>query len=163
MAALATQQTFQFEDDMRKLRVQRPAFEPASRDYVTDVVFLARVLLDRGVAYERDGSVYFRAGDLWKRSGLPQDEAVALLRPARRSHRRSRQGRPRRRRHLAALGRGRALLGLPVGPGPPGLARRVRRDGHHDLGLGVDVHGGGADLAYPHHAFERPSWKRPPA
>ena len=67
--ALATQQTFQFEDDMRKLRVQRPSFEPASRDYVTDVVFLARALLDRGAAYERDGSVYFRAGDLWARSG----------------------------------------------------------------------------------------------
>ena len=77
-SALATQQTFQFEDDMRKLRVQRPAFEPASRDYVTDVVFLARVLLDRGVAYERDGSVFFRAGDLWKRSGLDQAEALEL-------------------------------------------------------------------------------------
>ncbi len=80
--ALATQQTFQFEDDMRKLRVQRPTFEPASRDYVTDVIFLARALLDRGAAYERDGSVFFRVGDrvdAWAASsGLSRDAALAV-------------------------------------------------------------------------------------
>ena len=101
--ALATQQTFQFEDDMRKLRVQRPAFEPVSRDYVTDVIFLARALLDRGVAYERAGSVYFRAGDLTELSGLTRDAALAGLRPARRPGRRPGQGRSLRRRHLAGL------------------------------------------------------------
>ncbi|MFN8044457.1 MAG: hypothetical protein U0Q08_00100, partial [Dermatophilaceae bacterium] len=58
--ALATQQTFRFEDDMRKLRVRRPTFEPLAREYVTDVIFLARALLDRGAAYEREGTVWFK-------------------------------------------------------------------------------------------------------
>lgn len=73
--ALATQQTFQFNDDMRKLRVMPPAFEPASRDYVTDVIFLARALLDRGAAYERDGTVYFRGDGLAEQSGMTRADA----------------------------------------------------------------------------------------
>lgn len=154
-AALATQQTFQFEDDMRKLRVQRPAFAPASRDYVTDVVFLARALLDRDVAYERDGSVYFRAGDLWERSGLPREEALAQY------HRRGgRADDPAKDDPADAAIWQRSEPGEPAwdspwGPGRPGWHAECAAMATAICGLAVDVHAGGADLAYPHHAYEQ--------
>jgi len=152
--ALATQQTFQFEDDMRKLRVQRPAFEPASRDYITDVVFLARALLDRGAAYERDGSVYFRAGDLWTRSGLSESEALAVY-----GNRGGRTDDPAKDEPADAAIWQRSAPGEPAwespwGPGRPGWHAECAAMATTLLGLAVDVHAGGADLAYPHHAYE---------
>ena len=153
-SALATQQTFQFEDDMRKLRVQRPAFEPASHDYVTDVVFLARALLDRGVAYEREGSVYFRAGDLWKGSGLSESDALAVY-----DARGGRAGDPAKDDPADAAIWQRSEPGEPTwqspwGPGRPGWHAECAAMATTLLGLAVDVHAGGADLAYPHHAYE---------
>jgi len=154
-AALATQQTFQFEDDMRKLRVQRPAFEPASRDYVTDVIFLARALVDAGAAYERDGSVYFRAGDLWQRSGLSEAEALDVY------HRRGgRTDDPAKDAPGDAAIWQRSELGEPAwdspwGRGRPGWHAECAAMATAICGLAVDVHAGGADLAYPHHAYEQ--------
>lgn len=154
-SALATQQTFQFEDDMRKLRVQRPAFEPASRDYVTDVVFLARALLDRGVAYEREGSVYFRAGELWQRSGLAPDEALRVY-----GERGGRTDDPAKDDPADAAIWQRSAEGEPSwespwGRGRPGWHAECAAMATAICGLAVDVHAGGADLAYPHHTYEQ--------
>ena len=152
--ALATQQTFQFEDDMRKLRVQRPAFEPASRDYITDVIFLARALLDRGVAYEREGSVYFRAGDLAASSGLSADEALRVY-----DERGGRADDPAKDDPFDSAIWQRSEEGEPAwespwGPGRPGWHSECAAMATTLLGLSIDVHAGGADLAYPHHAYE---------
>ena len=151
--ALTTQQTFQFEDDMRKLRVQRPTFEPASRDYVTDVIFLARALLDRNRAYEREGSVYFRAGDL-----VPEDmsrgEALEVY-----AERGGRVDDPAKDDPFDTAVWQRSAEGEPAwespwGPGRPGWHAECAAMSTTLLGLSVDVHAGGADLAYPHHAYE---------
>ena len=152
--ALSTQQTFQFEDDMRKLRVQRPSFEPASRDYVTDVVFLARALLDRGAAYERDGSVYFRAGDLITPDELSRGEALEVY-----GARGGRIDDPAKEDPFDAAIWQRSAEGEPAwespwGPGRPGWHAECAAMSTTLLGLSVDVHAGGADLSYPHHAYE---------
>jgi cysteinyl-tRNA synthetase len=152
--ALATQQTFQFEDDMRKLRVQRPTFEPASRDYVTDVIFLARALLDRGAAYERDGSVYFRAAGLATTSELSADEALRVY-----DAHGGRADDPAKDDPFDAAVWQRSAEGEPAwespwGPGRPGWHAECAAMATTLLGLSIDVHAGGADLAYPHHAYE---------
>ncbi len=60
--SLATQQSYRFERDMELLGIARPAFEPRSHDHVDGVIALAVELLARNLAYERNGSVYFRGG-----------------------------------------------------------------------------------------------------
>ncbi len=152
--ALSTQQTFQFEDDMRKLRVQRPTYEPASRDYVTDVIFLARALLDRDAAYERDGSVYFRAGDLYSAPGLARDDALKIY-----DDRGGRADDPAKDNPFdAAIWQTSAASEpaweSPWGPGRPGWHAECAAMATTLLGMSIDVHAGGADLAYPHHAYE---------
>ena len=152
--ALATEQTFQFEDDMRKLRVQRPHFEPASREYVTDVIFLARALLDRGRAYERAGSVYFRAGDLAAEHGLDRDEALAIY-----AERGGRPDDPAKDDPFdsaiwQASSGNEPAWESPWGPGRPGWHAECVAMSTSILGLSIDVHAGGHDLAYPHHAYE---------
>lgn len=153
-SALATQQTFQFEDDMNKLRVQRPAFEPASRDYIIDVVFLARALLDRGEAYERDGSVYYRAGHLWQASGLSEARALEVY-----GERGGRTDDPAKDDPFDAAiwqrsAEGEPAWGSPWGPGRPGWHAECTAMATTVLGLSIDVHAGGEDLAYPHHTYE---------
>lgn len=151
--ALATQQTFRFEDDMRKLRVARPAFEPRAREYVTDVIFLARALLDRGAAYERDGTVWFRGAHVAADAGVAPDEAARLLVAA--------GGEPAERTSDDPLdvavwrrsGPDEPSWSSPWGDGRPGWHAECAAMSTALLGLGIDVQAGGADLAFPHHAY----------
>ena len=149
--ALATQQTAQFEDDMRKLRVRRPSFEPQSREYITEVVFLARALLDTGAAYERDGSVLFRGAEVPERAGLSRSAAEAALEAT--DH-------PNLGDDPLDVPVWQASSGddpawdSPWGPGRPGWHAECAAMATAILGLSVDVHGGGSDLAFPHHAYE---------
>ena len=151
--ALATQQTFRFEEDMRKLKVRRPTFEPLARDYVTDVIFLARALLDRGAAYEREGTVWFRGAHVPAAHGVDATTAAELLtrhggEPADRTcddpldvavWRRSGEGEP--------------AWESPWGGGRPGWHAECAAMATSLLGLGIDVQAGGEDLAFPHHAY----------
>lgn len=48
-----------FEDDMDALRVLRPAVSPRATGHISDAIIWVKDLVDRGYAYETDGSVYF--------------------------------------------------------------------------------------------------------
>lgn len=150
---LATQQTFQFVDDMRKLRVRPPAFEPRSQDYVTEVIFLARALIDRGAAYVHDGHVLFDGSPVAAAAGLEADAALRL----------------RRERGGVTVDGARDPMDVPVwqpsaagepawaspwGPGRPGWHAECAAMATAVCGLSVDVHAGGEDLAFPHHVYE---------
>lgn len=151
--ALATQQTYRFEDDMRKLRVSRPAFEPRAREYVTDVIFLARALLDRGAAYERDGTVWFRGAHVAEAHGLAEDVAIERLV----AHGGEPADKPSDHPLDVAVWRrsasGEPSWSSPWGEGRPGWHAECSAMGTSLLGLGIDVQAGGADLAFPHHAY----------
>jgi cysteinyl-tRNA synthetase len=68
---------------------------------VEQVIRLASGLLDAGVAYAREGSVYFRGGDVADRAGLERAEAIRLSRRVRRPPGRPGQGRSAGHGHLA--------------------------------------------------------------
>ena len=55
---------------------------------------------------------------------------------------------------MAAVAGGRAGLGVALGPGRPGWHIECSAIALRDLGVTLDVHGGGRDLAYPHHECE---------
>jgi cysteinyl-tRNA synthetase len=152
--ALATQQTHQFNDDMRRLRVERPSFEPQSRDYITDVVFLARALLDRGAAYERNGSVQFRGEAAVMAAGLDPEAALAAH-----AARGGRPEDPDKEHPLDAAVWQRSEPGelswaSPWGDGRPGWHAECAAMATTVLGLSLDVHAGGEDLRFPHHLYE---------
>jgi cysteinyl-tRNA synthetase len=153
---LATQQAHQFADDMRRLRVERPAFEPQSRDYVTDVVFLARALLDRGAAYERDGSVWFRGADAVVAAGLDPEQAAQQFSGAPRP---GGQAGPMPDHPLDTPVWQRSAPGelswaSPWGDGRPGWHAECAAMATTVLGPALDVHAGGEDLRFPHHLYE---------
>ena len=152
--SLATQETYRFERDMAQLGVVRPTYEPRSRDYVDEVIVLGDHLLATGAAYERNGSVYFRGTDVASRAGLGRDQAIELARGAA-----GIPDDPDKDDPLDAALWQRSVgdepaWSSPWGPGRPGWHAECTAMSVATFGPTVDVHVGGEDLAFPHHAYE---------
>jgi cysteinyl-tRNA synthetase len=146
-------QQFQFERDMAALNVRAPEHEPRAHRYVEQVIRLASGLLDAGVAYAREGSVYFRGGDVADRAGLERAEAIRLS-----SEYAGRPDDPAKDDPLdtaiwQASEAGHPAWDSPWGPGRPGWHAECAAMAMSVFGPAVDVHAGGADLRFPHHAY----------
>ena len=152
--SLATQQSYRFERDMELLGIARPAFEPRSHDHVDGVIALAVELLARNVAYERNGSVYFRGGAVHETAGIGREEAVSLA-----NERGGHLDDPNKDDPLDAALWVRSIGDEPAWPSPwapgrPGWHAECTAMALTTFGATVDLHAGGADLVFPHHAYE---------
>ena len=150
----AAVQQFHFERDMDALGVRRPAHEPRAHSFVPQVVELAAALLDAGRAYERGGSVYFRGGAVAGAHGLLRDEAERLL-----AQNGGRNDDPAKQDVLdqavwQASAPGEPAWPSPWGPGRPGWHAECTAMALSTYGSSLDLHAGGADLRFPHHAYE---------
>ena len=152
--SLATQQVYRFARDMADLGVSRPTFEPRSHDYVGEVIALTAELVSRDLAYVRNGSVYFRGSEVRVAAGLELEEATTLAR--------ERGGHPddlNKDDPLDAALWQRSIGDEPAWPSPwgrgrPGWHAECSAMALATLGPSIDLHVGGADLAFPHHAYE---------
>ena len=152
--SLATQETYRFERDMASLGVARPSFEPRSRDYVDEVISLAQELVANGTAYERNGSVYFRGADVASAVGLDRERAIGLA-----GEHGGHPDDPDKDDPLDAAVWQRSIGDEPAWPSPwgegrPGWHAECSAMALTTFGPTVDLHVGGADLAFPHHAYE---------
>ncbi|HEY7359905.1 MAG TPA: cysteine--tRNA ligase [Streptosporangiaceae bacterium] len=149
----AAVQQFQFERDMAALNVRAPEHEPRAHRYVEQVIRLASGLLDAGAAYASEGGVYFRGGDVASRAGLERAEAIRLS-----DEYAGRPDDPAKDDPLdtaiwQASEAGHPAWDSPWGPGRPGWHAECAAMAMSVFGPAVDVHAGGADLRFPHHAY----------
>ncbi|MCY7363757.1 MAG: cysteine--tRNA ligase [Frankiaceae bacterium] len=150
----AAVQQFHFERDMDALGVRRPTYEPRAHTYVTQVVELASALLEAGQAYVSGGSVYFRGAHVPGSHGLLRDEALRLL-----ADNGGRVDDPAKADPLdqavwqTSTG-DEPSWPSPWGPGRPGWHAECTAMALSTYGSSVDLHAGGADLRFPHHAYE---------
>ena len=150
----AVYQEFLFEQSMAALRVARPTHSPRARHSVHQVQQLAAALIATGNAYERGGSVFFRGESAVIASGLTRDRARALATdfgddpddPARDDPFDVPVWRPSTERDPA--------WPSPWGWGRPGWHAECAAMAMGTLGSSVDLLVGGADLAFPHHAYQ---------
>src|SRR4051812_2508459 len=151
---LAVLQQFRFDRDMTALGVRSPDHEPRIHRHVEAVVRLAAHLLSLGHAYESGGSVYFRGADVPARAGFDRAQAEALL-----AEHGERPDDPNRADPLDTVlwqraGEGEPAWPSPWGPGRPGWHAGCTAMAMTVLGPVIDVHAGGRDLWFPHHACE---------
>ncbi|HEX9993307.1 MAG TPA: cysteine--tRNA ligase [Acidimicrobiales bacterium] len=141
-------------DAMGALGVARPTADPHATAYVDAMVKAVGELVDRGIAYETDDGVYFSV-DAVADYGLLARQSLDSLR----SGARVEVDEDKRSPLDFALWK-KAKPGEPTWPSPWGDGR----PGWHTecvvmsldlLGEGFDLHGGGIDLAFPHHENER--------
>jgi cysteinyl-tRNA synthetase len=139
---------------MDALGVRRPDHDPHATAYVEQMVALIGRLVDRGAAYETSDGVYFvaeRVDDYGLLARQPLDTLKAGARV---------EGRDEKRSPVDFALWKKAKPGEPHWPSPWGDGR----PGWHTecvvmsldlLGEDFDLHGGGQDLAFPHHENER--------
>ncbi len=155
--SFAAVQQFRFDRDMAVLGVRRPTQEPRAHNHVQQVVTLAAALLEVGAAYQRGGSVFFRGAGVAERAGLSPDDAAALA-----AEFGSVAGPPvdDPAEDPADVAVWRAARGDEAawpsqwGEGRPGWHAECAAMALTTLGAAVDLHAGGADLRFPHHAYE---------
>jgi len=141
-------------DAMAKLNVRRPSVVPRATGHIPEQIALVAQLMDAGLAYERNGNVYFDVSawdDYGELSGRDPD---ALLEGTRVEVRGDKDD-----PHDFALWK-RAEEGhlmrwdSPWGEGFPGWHLECSVMSTKYLGEEFDVHGGGLDLVFPHHECE---------
>jgi L-cysteine:1D-myo-inositol 2-amino-2-deoxy-alpha-D-glucopyranoside ligase len=154
---LARTEVEKFEHDMRAIGVQPPTHTPRATEFVPEIIEDVSALVDAGVAYERNGWVYFRVkGDpsYGRLSGFDREEMVKLA-----AERGGHPEDPNKDDPLDFVlwqvsAEGEPWWESPWGRGRPGWHIECSVMSTRLCGLPVDVHGGGSDLVFPHHESE---------
>ena len=146
--------TRSYFEDMDALGLVRPDISPRASGHIVEQIELVRTLLEKGYAYEADGSVYFavcRFDRYGRLSGRAVEEMVAGVRIEVKSE----------KRHPAdfALWKkaepGHILRwSSPWGEGYPGWHLECSTMSMKYLGESIDIHGGGLENQFPHHECE---------
>ena len=142
-----------YNEDMAALGVAKPDIQPRATEHIAEMIALIEKLIVRGHAYEAQGHVMFNVpsfpayGTL---SGRSRDEQVAGARV-----------------EISPFKKDAADFVLwkpstadqpgwdsPWGRGRPGWHIECSAMAEKHLGLPFDIHGGGADLKFPHHENE---------
>ncbi|SDR16531.1 class I tRNA ligase family protein [Thermostaphylospora chromogena] len=152
--SFAAVQQFYFEQDMAALNVQPVDFEPRAHNYVPQVIALAQALLDLGHAYVRDGAVYFRGERVHERAGLDRDEADRLLAEYGDAPEDPAKDHPGDVAVWRPSEAGQPAWPSPWSSGRPGWHAECAAMALSTFGPALDLHAGGADLSFPHHAYE---------
>jgi cysteinyl-tRNA synthetase len=144
-----------FEATMSTLRVRTPDASPTVAQAISNVIQLGAALLVHGAAYERDGAVYARTARSAAAAGIDHATAITLA-----AEYRDAPEDPRKEDPLDVLVWRAAAAGDPVrwpspwGQGRPGWHAGCAAMVLSQFGSSVDLHCGGADLRFPHHACE---------
>ncbi len=158
-AEVAKQYTELFIADMQAAGVSEPTVRPKATEEIDSMISMIETLIEKGHAYEVDGDVYFSVrsdphyGSL---SGRNIDEMEAGHRELRADG----QGLEDRKRDPLDFALWKAAKpdepswDSPWGAGRPGWHIECSVMSEKYLGLPFDIHGGGADLVFPHHENE---------
>jgi L-cysteine:1D-myo-inositol 2-amino-2-deoxy-alpha-D-glucopyranoside ligase len=155
--ALGNQWTRHFIDDNQDLNFRPPDYFPRATDVIVEIIDNVKELLRKGVAYESAGSVYFQIKkdrDFGQLSRLGYQEMLPIA-----NERGNKPDDPNKHDPLdfvlwQAAAPGEPTWESPWGPGRPGWHIECSTLSSLFLGLPIDIHGGGADLIFPHHECE---------
>jgi cysteinyl-tRNA synthetase len=139
---------------MDALDVLRPDDTPHATGYISDMVGLVADLLDRGVAYETSDGVYLSV-DQVPGYGLLARQSLDSLRAGARVEENEEKRSPLDLALWKKAKEGEPAWEAPWGAGRPGWHTECVVMSLDLLGDGFDLHGGGQDLAFPHHENER--------
>lgn len=144
--------------DMKAINVREPDHVPYATQEITRIINMVSDLLNKGYAYEKNGSVYYDTRndpDFGKH--LMQADYNELLSIA--NERGNYPDDANKRDPLdfvlwQAAQPDEPTWDSPWGPGRPGWHIECSAMSMHYLGDQVDIHCGGSDLIFPHHSCE---------
>ncbi len=154
---LAAGELARFDADMERLEMIPAWSEPRATSAIADIRGFIGMVLESGHAYVAGGAVYFdvsTAPEFGFLSHLDRDEMLALA-----AERGGNVDDPNKRDPLDFVLWQPSLDDEPSwdtlwGPGRPGWHIECSALCLRELGTTIDLHGGGADLIFPHHECE---------
>ena len=158
-AEVAEEFTEAFISDMHAVNVMDPTVRPKATEEIDTMIALVEELIKGGHAYATDeGDVYFSVRSFpsyGALSGRDVDEMEAGHRELRTEGIEDRKRDPLDFAVWKAAKPGEPAWESPWGMGRPGWHIECSCMSRKYLGLPFDIHGGGADLVFPHHENER--------
>ncbi|RTZ99366.1 MAG: cysteine--tRNA ligase, partial [Deltaproteobacteria bacterium] len=151
--ALANRYIDEFYTDMDTLNVERATLEPRATDHIDQMCRFIERLIEKNLAYEVDGDVYFAVEnfrDYGKLSGRRLDDMAAGARVDVDKRKRN----PFDFSLWKSAKPGEPSWESPWGRGRPGWHIECSVMSSELLGETFDIHGGGKDLIFPHHENE---------
>ena len=143
----------QYHEEMDALNVLRAHTYPRATTEIPAIVGMIKSLEKQGYAYSVDGDVYFRVGRSADYGKLSRRSAEDLLAGARVEVDEAKED-PRDFALWKSRKPGEPAWDSPWGPGRPGWHIECSAMSMRYLEEGVDIHGGGQDLIFPHHENE---------
>jgi len=143
----------EFNIDMGRLGLEKPSVEPKATDHIPEMIRLISTLVQKGVAYQAGGDVFFsveKFKDYGKLSGRDLEE----MRAGARVEVDEKKENPLDFALWKASKPGEPFWESPWGKGRPGWHIECSVMSQKYLGETLDVHGGGRDLIFPHHENE---------
>jgi L-cysteine:1D-myo-inositol 2-amino-2-deoxy-alpha-D-glucopyranoside ligase len=158
---LGLRETERFLGDMDALNVRRPTVYAKATLEIPSIIELVLTLVEKGFAYEREGYVYYNVrkdpdfGVMAQAVGLNDYQSMLAIANERGNF----PDDPRKDDPLdfvlwQAQAPDEPAWNSPWGAGRPGWHIECSSMAMHFLGERIDIHGGGADLAFPHHTCE---------
>jgi cysteinyl-tRNA synthetase len=150
---VARKYTDEYYKDMDRLGVARADIEPKATEHIDEMINIIKRLIDKGYAYEVNGNIYFSVDTFPEYGKLSKRDKEEMMAGARVEvderkkksldfalWKKSKQGEP--------------FWESPWGLGRPGWHIECTAMSIKHLGESFDIHGGGADLLFPHHENE---------
>ena len=150
--------TYDFHETARKFNLLPPNIEPTATGHIADQIKLIEKIIDKGMAYEVNGSVYFDVLEYSKSNNygiLSKRNLEDLIHNTRTLDGQSDKKNPQdfalwkkaEPKHIMKWN-------SPWGEGFPGWHIECTAMSNKYLGDIFDIHGGGIDLKFPHHECE---------
>jgi len=146
--------TTAFFEDFDTLRIRRPDVICKATDHIPQMTHLVQDLLDRGMAYISDGSVYFKIAAFPEYGKLSRKDFDGLRSGARVDVDEYDKENARDFVLWKAKKEGEPAWETPFGEGRPGWHLECSAMSMAYGGQTLDIHCGGADLVFPHHENE---------
>jgi cysteinyl-tRNA synthetase len=146
--AVAARFTEAYFEDMDALGVRRGDAYPKVTEHIPEILDIVTSFVDHGCAYVSNDSVFFDTGKCGIKEGPILEKVVGPVPPD-----------PRKKNPLDCLIWKVTDSGpkwdSPWGKGRPGWHVECAAMAYKHLGTPFDLHGGGQDLIFPHHTFEK--------
>jgi cysteinyl-tRNA synthetase len=142
-----------YNADMLSLGAAKPDIQPRATEHIPEMIALCEALITRGHAYAADGHVLFHVPSFPAYGGLSgrsRDEQIAGARVEVASYKKD----PADFVLWKPSNADEPGWDSPWGFGRPGWHIECSAMAEKHLGLPFDIHGGGADLKFPHHENE---------
>jgi cysteinyl-tRNA synthetase len=153
IARLTRETTEWYHEDMDALGILRPTHEPRATNYIPGMVEMIETLVSSGHAYEAEGHVLFSVDsypDYGRLSGRDTEDMIAGARVEVAPYKKN----PMDFVLWKPSTEDQPGWPSPWGRGRPGWHIECSAMSKALLGEDFDIHGGGADLMFPHHENE---------